>query len=82
MDYLGDRGDREEDYKLQTMLFEHLQHNDNDNSRSWADRIWDSNDYIFTHYDKIYIAHLCEEYGLYFRALQNYSNVNDYNLYC
>ena len=82
LDYLGDRGDREEDYKLQTMLFEiNLADRDgrNRNNQSWADRIWDSNDYVFTHYDKIYIGKLCEKHQLYFRALQHYTDINDCN---
>lgn len=32
---------------------------------------------IFTYYDKNKIAYLCEEKGLYQRALENYTNIND-----
>jgi len=73
LDYLQNRGDREEDAELQTKLLEI-------NLRSApqvADAILASDDYSFTKYDKNYIARLCESARLFQRALEHYESLDD-----
>ncbi|ETO05096.1 hypothetical protein RFI_32304 [Reticulomyxa filosa] len=73
LDYLRNRGDREEDAELQTKLLEI-------NLRAApqvAKAILESEDYKFTHYDKTYIARLCESARLFDCALELYENLDD-----
>ena len=73
LDYLQHRGDREEDSSLQTKLLEI-------NLRAApqvADAILESDDFKFTHYDRNYIAKLCESARLFQRALEHYENLED-----
>jgi len=42
-----------------------------------ADAIFESNDFVFTQYDRLQIARLCERAQLYQRALQHYENIDD-----
>ncbi len=68
LDYLKNRGDREEDAELQTKLLEI-------NLRAApqvADAILESDDYSFTHYDRPYVARLCESAKLFQRALEHF----------
>ncbi|CAD2113784.1 clathrin heavy chain, putative [Plasmodium vinckei] len=69
LDYLKDN--KPEHKHLQTKIFEfNLYHN-----VQIAETIFQMD--IFTYYDKNRIAYLCEEKGLYQRALENYTNIND-----
>lgn len=73
LDYLQSRGDREEDAALQTKLLEI-------NLRAApqvAQAILESTDYHFTHYDRLYIARLCESARLFQCALEHYENLED-----
>lgn len=73
LEYLKPRGDRQEDAYLQTKLFEsNLLH-----APQVANAIFDSEEYRFTHYDKIRIAQMCENAQLYQRALEHYTEPND-----
>ena len=73
LEYLKSRGDRPEDAVLQTKLFEsNLLH-----APQVANAIFDSEEYRFTHYDKIRIAQMCENAQLYQRALEHYTEPND-----
>ena len=73
LDYLEDRGDHKEDAELQTKLFEI--------NLSFAPRvsvaIFESEEYQFTHYDKKYIAKLCESARLFQIALEHYEDIDD-----
>jgi len=73
LDYLQTRGDREEDAELQTKLLEI-------NLRAApqvAEAILESEDYTFSHYDKNYVARLCESARLFHQALKHYENLDD-----
>jgi len=72
--YLAARGDREEDGRLQTQLFEM-----NLRVGNWQDVqvIMENPDIKFTHYDKLRIAQLCETGGLFSMALDNYNSIDD-----
>lgn len=73
LEYLKPRGDREEDYELQTRLLEiNLLA-----TPQVADAILESEEYRFTHYDKLKIAQLCERAQLYQRALEHYTDLAD-----
>jgi len=73
LEYLRNRGDREEDAALQTKLLEiNLMA-----MPQVADAIMESDDYKFTHYDRHKIAQLCERAQLYQRALEHYSDIED-----
>ena len=65
------KNNRPDEGHLQTKVLEiNLQ-----NAPTVADGIFKLN--IFTHYDRQKIAQMCEQSGLYGRALQNYSNIQD-----
>ena len=71
LEYLNARGDKEEDAELQTKILEI-------NLRSHpqvADAIFDECE--LSHYDKNYIARLCENVKLYHRALKQYDSLED-----
>jgi len=71
LEYLRNRGDREEDAALQTKLLEiNLMA-----MPQVADAILESDEYKFTHYDHNKIAQLCERAQLYQRALEHYSKL-------
>lgn len=73
LEYLKPRGDQEQDGPLQTKLLEiNLLH-----KPQVADAIMDSEEYKFTHYDKLKIAQLCERAQLYQRALEHYTDLSD-----
>eukprot|EP00475_Leptophrys_vorax_P023365 TRINITY_DN31984_c0_g1_i1.p1 TRINITY_DN31984_c0_g1~~TRINITY_DN31984_c0_g1_i1.p1 ORF type:complete len:1710 (+),score=512.71 TRINITY_DN31984_c0_g1_i1:70-5199(+) len=73
LDFLSQRGDREEDGELQTRLLEiNLVH-----SPQVADAILESDAYNFTHFDRIRIAQMCERVRLYQRALDFYDDLED-----
>lgn len=73
LEYLRTRGDREEDAALQTKLLEaNLMH-----APHVANAIMDSEEYRFSHYDKVKIAQLCETAQLYQRALEHYTEPSD-----
>jgi len=73
LEYLKPRGDREEDALLQTRLLEiNLLA-----SPQVADAIMESEEYKFTHYDRLKIAQLCERAQLYQRALEHYTDLVD-----
>ncbi|KAI4834912.1 clathrin heavy chain [Plasmodium brasilianum] len=69
LDYLKDN--KPEHKNLQTKLFEFNLYN----NVQVAETLFQMD--IFTYYDKNKIAYICEEKGLFQRALENYSNVND-----
>ncbi|CRG97759.1 clathrin heavy chain, putative [Plasmodium gallinaceum] len=69
LDYLKDN--KPEHKNLQTKLFEFNLYN----NVQVAETLFQMD--IFTYYDKNKIAYLCEEKGLYQRALENYTNLND-----
>ncbi|KYN98001.1 putative clathrin heavy chain [Plasmodium gaboni] len=69
LDYLKEN--KPEHKNLQTKLFEFNLYN----NVQVAETLFQMD--IFTHYDKNKIAYLCEEKGLYQRALENYTNIND-----
>ncbi|GAW83572.1 clathrin heavy chain [Plasmodium gonderi] len=69
LDYLKDN--KPEHTNLQTKLFEFNLYN----NVQVAETLFQMD--IFTHYDKNRIAYLCEEKGLFQRALENYTNLND-----
>jgi len=73
LEYLKPRGDREEDGALQTRLLEInlLQ------MPQVADAIMESDEFKFTHYDRLKIAQLCERAQLYQRALEHYTDLTD-----
>ena len=65
------KGNRPDESHLQTKLFEiNLM-----SAPNVAEGIFQLN--IFTHYDKEKVARMCEQVGLYGRALQNYTNTTD-----
>lgn len=65
------KGNKPEQGPLQTKLLEmNLQQ-----APQVADAILGNN--MFTHYDRPYIAQLCEKAGLYQRALEHYTDIND-----
>jgi len=65
------KGNRADEGHLQTKLFEiNLM-----SAPNVADGIFKLN--LFTQYDRERVARLCEQFGLYGRALQNYSNMAD-----
>lgn len=73
LEYLKNRGDREEDGELQTKVLEI-------NLMAMprvADAIMESAEYNFTHYDRLKIAQLCERAQLYQRALEHYTELED-----
>jgi len=72
--YLRPRGDREEDARLQTQVFEM-----NLRQGSWeiVQAILDSPDYQFSHYDKLRVAQLAEQSGLFPIALDHYTDITD-----
>lgn len=71
--YLEHRDDQKEDGELQTKVLEiNLKH-----APQVAVAIFESEDYKFTHYDRNYIANLCEKAELYRFALMNYEDTND-----
>ena len=73
LDYLQQRGNREEDSELQTKLLEI-------NLRAApqvAQAILESDDYGFTQYDRNYIARLCECARLFQQALEHYESLDD-----
>lgn len=73
LEYLKPRGDREEDGLLQTRLLEiNLLA-----TPQVADAIMESEEYKFTHYDRLKIAQLCERAQLYQRALEHYTDLQD-----
>ena len=70
LDYLRDRDDQKEDVELQTKLLEI-------NLKSMPEiavAIMDCEEYKFTHYDRNYIAKLCESLGLFEKAMLNYDH--------
>ncbi|CAA9990983.1 clathrin heavy chain, putative [Plasmodium knowlesi strain H] len=69
LDFLKDN--KPEHKNLQTKLFEFNLYN----NVQVAETLFQMD--IFTYYDKNRIAYLCEEKGLYQRALENYTNLND-----
>uniref|UniRef100_A0A8C9GDC7 Clathrin heavy chain n=1 Tax=Piliocolobus tephrosceles TaxID=591936 RepID=A0A8C9GDC7_9PRIM len=69
LDYLKDN--KPEHKHLQTKLFEFNLYN----NVQVAETLFQMD--IFTYYDKHRIAYLCEENGLYQRALENYTNISD-----
>ncbi|VWU49831.1 clathrin heavy chain, putative [Hepatocystis sp. ex Piliocolobus tephrosceles] len=69
LDYLKDN--KPEHKHLQTKLFEFNLYN----NIQVAETLFQMD--IFTYYDKHKIAYLCEENGLYQRALENYNNISD-----
>lgn len=69
LDYLKDN--KPEHRHLQTKLFEFNLYN----NVQVAETLFQMD--IFSYYDKHKIASLCEEKGLYQRALENYININD-----
>jgi len=73
LDYLRGRGDRPEDAGLQTRLFEInlLQ------APQVANVLFESEEYRFTHFDRIKVAQLCERAQLYQRALELYTDLAD-----
>jgi len=71
--YLSERGDRDEDAKLQTQLLELSL----TGAPQVADAIMDSSEFNFTKYDKMHIARMCEGAGLYKRALEHYDDLED-----
>lgn len=73
LEYLKSRGDREEDAALQTKLLEINLFS----APQIADAIMESDDYNFTHYDRLKIAQLCERAQLYQRALEHYTEIED-----
>lgn len=73
LEYLKPRGDLEEDSALQTRLLEiNLLA-----TPQVADAIMESEEYRFTHYDRLKIAQLCERAQLYQRALEHYTDLVD-----
>lgn len=73
LEYLKARGDREEDGPLQTRLLEiNLLA-----TPQFADAILESEEYKFSHYDRLKIAQLCERAGLFQRALEHYTDLVD-----
>ena len=73
LEYLKPRGDLEEDGPLQTRLLEiNLLA-----TPQVADAIMESEEYRFTHYDRLKIAQLCERAQLYQRALEHYTDLVD-----
>jgi clathrin heavy chain len=73
LEYLKPRGDREEDAALQTRLLEiNLI-----STPQVADAILESEEYKFTHYDRLKIAQLCERAQLFQRALEHYTDLVD-----
>ena len=73
LEYLKPRGDLEEDAQLQTRLLEiNLLA-----TPQVADAIMESEEYRFTHYDRLKIAQLCERAQLYQRALEHYTDLVD-----
>jgi clathrin heavy chain len=73
LEYLKPRGDLEEDGYLQTRLLEiNLMA-----TPQVADAIMESEEYTFTHYDRLKIAQLCERAQLYQRALEHYTDLVD-----
>jgi len=73
LEYLKPRGDREEDGLLQTRLLEiNLLA-----TPQVADAILESDEYKFSHYDRLKIAQLCERAQLYQRALEHYTELQD-----
>lgn len=72
--YLSTRGDKEEDAALQTKL---LEINLLGNKPQVAEAILESEDYKFSHYDRLKIAQLCERVGLFHRALEHYTDLMD-----
>jgi len=73
LEFLKPRGDREEDAALQTKLLEiNLL-----SAPQVADAIMESEEYKFTHYDRLRIAQLCERAQLYQRALEHYNDMAD-----
>jgi len=73
LEYLKPRGDREEDALLQTRLLEiNLLA-----TPQVADAIMESEEYKFSHYDRLKIAQLCERAQLYQRALEHYTDLQD-----
>lgn len=73
LDILKQRGDREEDAELQTQLL-------TINLMSMpqvAVAIMESDEFTFTHYDKIQIARLCERANLFQSALEHYEDLED-----
>ncbi|CAG9472260.1 clathrin heavy chain, putative [Plasmodium vivax] len=69
LDFLKDN--KPEHKNLQTKLFEFNLYN----NVQVAETLFQMD--IFTYYDKNRIAYLCEEKGLFQRALENYTNLND-----
>ncbi|CRH02619.1 clathrin heavy chain, putative [Plasmodium relictum] len=69
IDYLKDN--KPEHKNLQTKLFEFNLYN----NVQVAETLFQMD--IFTYYDKNKIAYICEEKGLYQRALENYTNLSD-----
>lgn len=69
LDYLKEN--KPEHKNLQTKLFEFNLYN----NPQIAETLFQMD--LFTHYDKNRIAYVCEEKGLYQRALENYTNIND-----
>jgi clathrin heavy chain len=73
LEYFRGRGDRAEDGYLQTRLFEsNLQF-----APQVANALFESEDFKFTHYDRIRIAQMCEQSQLYQRALEHYTEPSD-----
>ena len=73
LEYLKPRGDREEDALLQTRLLEiNLLA-----TPQVADAIMESEEYRFSHYDRLKIAQLCERAQLFQRALEHYTDLQD-----
>lgn len=73
LDYLKLRGDLEDDEELQTQLL-------SINLMAMpqvADAIMESEEFKFTHYDRMKIAQLCERANLFQRALEHYEDLED-----
>jgi clathrin heavy chain len=72
--YLRPRGDLEEDADLQTKVF---QINIQAGFYDVVQLIFESQDFKFTHYNKLMIAQLCEQNQLFQFALDNYTDITD-----
>jgi len=73
LEYFRTRGDRPEDGYLQTRLFE----SNLTFAPQVANALFESEDFKFSHYDRIRVAQMCEQAQLYQRALEHYTEAND-----
>jgi len=73
LEYLQERGDRDEDADLQTKLMELAL----TSQPRVAESIMQSESISFTKYNRLYIARMCEGAGLYQAALEHYEDLDD-----